>query len=85
LLEEVRLYSKGESYRLRTYEPAKAAAFLKTVPGVHNVTLRDISVVFEGSSNTALAALVREGYQVQYLEPNYFDLYEYYRERVRNA
>ena len=85
LLEEVRLDSKGEAYRLRTNEPAKAAAFLKTVPGVQNVTLRDISVVFEGSSNTALAALVREGYQVQYLEPNYFDLYEYYRERVRNA
>lgn len=85
LLDEVRLDSKGESFRLRSSEPAKAAAFLKTVPGVQNVSLHDVSVVFEGQPNTALAALVKEGYQVQFLEPNYFDLSEYYRERVRNA
>ncbi len=85
LLDEVKLDTKGEAYRLRVSEPAKAAAFLKTVPGVQEVHLRDVSVVFEGSSNAALAALVQEGYIVQFLEPNYFDLHEYYRERIRNA
>ena len=85
LLDEVRLGSKGERYRLRVSDPAKASAFLKTVPGVQGVSLRDVNVVFEGSPNAALAALVRENYQVQFLEPDYFDLYEYYRERVKNA
>jgi len=85
LLDEVKLGSKGERYRLRVSDPAKASAFLKTVPGVQGVSLRDVNVVFEGSPNAALAALVREGYQVQFLEPDYFDLYEYYRERVKNA
>jgi len=55
------------------------------VPGVKNVSLRGVNVVFEGSPNVALAALVHEGYQVQFLEPDYFDLYDYYRERVKNA
>ncbi|RMH54794.1 MAG: ATP-binding cassette domain-containing protein [Deinococcus-Thermus bacterium] len=85
LLEEVRLGARGETYRLRVDDPARAAAFLKTVPGVQNVSLRDVSVVFEGSPNLALAALVRENFQVRFLEPDYFDLYEYYRERVKHA
>lgn len=85
LLEEVKLATKGETYRLRVDQPAKAAAFLKTVPGVQNVSLRGMNVIFEGSPNVALAALVREHYQVQLLEPDYFDLYDYYRERVKNA
>ncbi|GIW37247.1 MAG: hypothetical protein KatS3mg073_1392 [Meiothermus sp.] len=85
LLEEVKLGAKGETYRLRVDDPPRAAAFLKTVPGVQNVSLRDVNVIFEGSPNVALAALVRENYQVQFLEPDYFDLYDYYRERVKNA
>ncbi|ADD29089.1 ABC transporter ATP-binding protein [Meiothermus ruber] len=85
LLEEVKLATKGETYRLRVDDPARAAAFLKTVPGVQNVSLRGVNVIFEGSPNVALAALVREHYQVQFLEPDYFDLYDYYRERVKNV
>ncbi len=85
LLEEVRLGAKGETYRLRVDDAPRAAAFLKTVPGVQNVSLRDVNVIFEGSPNVALAALVRENFQVQFLEPDYFDLYDYYRERVKNA
>ena len=85
LLEEVKLDAKGERYRLRVDNPSMVASFLKSVPGVENVELRTLDVVFEGSPNVALAAVVREGYQVRFLEPDYFDLYEYYRERVRNA
>ncbi|MCX7601542.1 MAG: ATP-binding cassette domain-containing protein, partial [Meiothermus sp.] len=85
LLEEVKLGAKGETYRLRVDDPPRAAAFLKTVPGVQNVSLRDVNVIFEGSPNVALAALVRENFQVQFLEPDYFDLYDYYRERVKHA
>lgn len=85
LLDEVKLDTKGEAYRVRVSDPARAVAFLKTVPGVKNPHQREVNVVFEGSSTVAMTALIKEGYQVQYLEPNYFDLHEYYRERIRNA
>lgn len=85
LLEEVKLDAKGERYRLRVDNPSMVASFLKSVPGVEKVELRTLDVVFEGSPNDALAAVVKEGYQVRFLEPDYFDLYEYYSERVRNA
>ena len=85
LLEEVKLAKMGESFRVRVNDPSRAAALLKTVPGVQNVSLRDVNVIFEGSPNAAVAALVRDNYQVQALERDYFDLYDYYRERVKNA
>lgn len=85
LIDEVTMTAKGERYRLRVSEPERVAALLKTIPGIENVTLRDVVIVFEGAPQTAIAEVVREGYQVQALERDYFDLYDYYRERVRNA
>lgn len=85
LLEEVKLGHIGERFRVRVDDPSRAAALLKTIPGVQNVSLRDVNVIFEGSPGAAVAALVRDNYQVQALERDYFDLYDYYRERVKNA
>lgn len=85
LLEEVKLGAKGERYRLRVNDPARAVAFLKTVPGITNVSLKDVNVILEGSTSIALSALVREGFDVQFLEPDYFDLYDHYKERIKSA
>jgi len=85
LLEEITLEKMNESFRLQVSDPSKAAALLKTVPGIHGVSLRGENVIFEGPANKAVAALVRENFQVQALENDYFDLYDYYQERVKNA
>ena len=85
LVDEVRLGGKGRRYRLRVSEPERAVAFLKTLADVEEAFLRGEWVVIEGSLDRALAALVAEGYKVYEATADYFDLYEYYRERVRRA
>ncbi len=85
LVDEVRLGGKGRRYRLRVSEPERAVAFLKTLADVEEAFLRGEWVVIEGSLDRALAALVTEGYKVYEATADYFDLYEYYRERVRRA
>lgn len=85
LLEEVVLQAENERYRLRVSDPEKAASVLKTVSDISSVLARDGLVFFEGRPEAALATLVREGFRVYGLEADYFDLHDYYRERVKNA
>ena len=85
LVDEVELGGERPRYRLRVSEPERAVAFLKTLAEVETAFLRGEWVVIEGSLDRALAALVAEGYKVYEATPDYFDLYEYYRERVRRA
>lgn len=85
LLEEVRLATQQERWRLRVNEPDKAVAFLKTVPSVQHAQLQTGAVVFSGTVEPTLAALIREGFLVTGLERDLFDLYDYYRERIRRA
>ncbi len=85
LVDEVRLGGARPRHRLKVSEPDRAVAFLKTLADVEEAFLRGDWVVIEGSLDRALAALVAEGYKVHEATPDYFDLYEYYRERVRRA
>lgn len=85
LVDEVELSGARPRHRLRVSEPERAGAFLKTLAEVDEAFLRGEWVVIEGSLDQALAALVSEGYKVYEATPDYFDLYEYYRERVRRA
>ena len=47
--------------------------------------LRGEWLILEGEVEEAVKALVRDGYRVREVTRDYFDLYEYYRERVQHA
>jgi len=86
LVDEVRLEKTRGRYRLFTPEAERAAALLKTVFGPEAVWPKDEgALVFAGPPEEAVRALVRSGVKVRGLEPERFDLYEYYRERVGRA
>jgi ABC-2 type transport system ATP-binding protein len=83
LIEEVTLNYQGARFRVMVDQPERALAFIRTLPSVKEAVLRNQMVVFAGPPDTVMAALVRENYKVLTLEPDYFDLYEYYRERLK--
>ncbi|AEB12885.1 ABC transporter ATP-binding protein [Marinithermus hydrothermalis] len=85
LLDEVRLAPDAPRYRLRVSEASRAAAYLETFPGVREVRLRGEWLILEGEVEEAVKVLVRDGYRVHEVTRDYFDLYEYYRERVQHA
>jgi len=85
LVDEVALSPERPRYRLRTADPERAAALLKTVPGLREVRLRGEVVLFEGPPERAVFALAEARIPVYELTQDYFDLYAYYRERVSRA
>ncbi|MEN2983085.1 MAG: ABC transporter ATP-binding protein [Thermus sp.] len=84
LLDEVAL-SGREAYRLEAEPLEGALALLKTLPQVAAVRLQGGAILFEGSPEGVLQALLREGYRVRALHPQRFDLMAYYQERVKHA
>ncbi len=82
LVDEVALRPDRPRYRVLVSEPERAAALLKTVPGLAGVKLRGDEVLFEGEPEPAVFALARAGIAVRELTRDHFDLYAYYRERV---
>ncbi|RTH03215.1 ABC transporter ATP-binding protein [Thermus scotoductus] len=84
LLDEVVL-GKKEVYRLETEPLEGALALLKTLPQVASAWIQGPAILFEGNSEAALQALLREGYRVKALQLQGFDLRVYYQERVKHA
>ncbi|WP_038058560.1 ABC transporter ATP-binding protein [Thermus amyloliquefaciens] len=84
LLDEVVLEGR-EVYRLEAHPLEGAFALLKALPQVASVQLQGGAILFAGSPEVALEALLKEGYRVQALEPHRFDLMSYYQERVKHA
>ena len=82
LVDEVELRPDRPRYRLLVADPERAAALLKTVPGLTGVKLRGEEVLFEGEPEQAVFALAQAGIAVRELTRDHFDLYAYYRERV---
>jgi len=82
LVDEVELSPDRPRYRLLVADPERAAALLKTVPGLTGVKLRGEEVLFEGEPEQAVFALAQAGIAVRELTRDHFDLYAYYRERV---
>ncbi len=82
LVDEVELRPDRPRYRLLVADPKRAAALLKTVPGLTGVKLRGEEVLFEGEPEQAVFALAQAGIAVRELTRDHFDLYAYYRERV---
>ena len=85
LVDEVVLGGDAPRWRIRTGDPERAFAALKTVPGVENPRIRGEYVLVEGPVEKAVEGLVRAGIPVYEVSRDYFDLYEYYRERVGRA
>ncbi len=85
LVDEVALRPDQPRYRLLASDPDRAVGVLKTVPEVEDVQLRGEEVLFRGSPEAAVAALVPAGVGVRELTRDYFDLQAYYRERVSRA
>jgi ABC-2 type transport system ATP-binding protein len=85
LLEEVVLNFQGARFRVMVDRPEQALAFVRTLPMVKNASLRNQMVVFAGPPDAVVSALVRENHKISTLEADYFDLYEYYRERLRGV
>ncbi|WP_243028042.1 ABC transporter ATP-binding protein [Thermus albus] len=84
LLDEVRLEGR-EVFRLEAEPLEGALALLKALPQVASARIQGQAILFEGSSEAALQALLREGYRVRALHPQGFDLRVYYQERVKHA
>ncbi len=85
LVDEVVLKSETPRFRVRTDDPRRASALLKTVPGLLEVRLRGEEVLFAGPPEEAVRALVDAGFRILELGRDYFDLYAYYRERMSGA
>ena len=84
LLDEVRLEGR-EVFRLEAEPLEGALALLKALPQVASARIQGHAILFEGNSQAALKALLREGYRVKALHPQGFDLRVYYQERVKHA
>ncbi|WP_234553626.1 ABC transporter ATP-binding protein [Thermus caliditerrae] len=84
LLDEVVLEGR-EVFRLEAHPLEGALALLKTLPQVASARMQGGAILFEGSPEVVLQALLKEGYRVQALGPQRFDLMAYYQERVKHA
>ncbi len=85
LIDEVVMEGASERYRLRVSEPGRALAVLQTLPFVEQAQLKGDVVVARGPVDEMVRALVEDGHRVYEVSADYFDLYEYYRERIKHA
>jgi ABC-2 type transport system ATP-binding protein len=84
LLDEVALGSR-EVYRLEAHPLEGALALLRALPQVASARIQNGAILFEGDREAVLKALLNEGYRVEALYPQGFDLMAYYQERVKHA
>jgi len=85
LIDEVVMEGAAERHRLRVSEPERALAVLQTLPFVEEAELKGEVVVARGPVDEMVRALVEDGHRVYEVTADYFDLYEYYRERIKHA
>jgi len=85
LIDEVVMEGAAERHRLRVSEPERALAVLQTLPFVEAAELKGDFIVARGPVDEMVRALVEDGHRVYEVTSDYFDLYEYYRERIRHA
>ncbi len=86
LLDEVDLGARSTAFRFRVDDAPRAAAALSTQPFVTRSFARSPYVIAHLDSELrapeAIRALAVEGIRMFEANPDHFDLYEYYRERV---
>ncbi|WP_457637454.1 ABC transporter ATP-binding protein [Oceanithermus sp.] len=85
LIDEVVMEGASERHRLRVSEPERALAVLQTLPFVESAELKGEVIVARGPVDEMVRALVEDGHRVYEVSADYFDLYEYYRERIKHA
>ncbi len=85
LIDEVVMEGASKRHRLRVSEPDRALAVLQTLPFVERAERKGEVIVVRGPVDRVVKALVDDGHNVYEVTADYFDLYEYYRERIRNA
>ena len=85
LIDEVAMEGTSERHRLRVSEAERALAVLQTLPFVEAVKRKGGVLVVRGPVDRIVKALVDDGHHVYEVTADYFDLYEYYRERIKHA
>ncbi|ADR37490.1 ABC transporter ATP-binding protein [Oceanithermus profundus] len=85
LIDEVVMEGASERHRLRVSEPDRALAVLQTLPFVDGVERKGEVLVARGPVDAIVKALVDDGHRVYEVTADYFDLYEYYRERIKHV
>ncbi|WP_457630960.1 ABC transporter ATP-binding protein [Oceanithermus sp.] len=85
LIDEVVMEGASERHRLRVSEPQRALAVLQTLPFVEDAELKGEVIVARGPVDEMVRALVDDGHRIYEVTADYFDLYEYYRERIKHA
>jgi len=85
LIDEVVMEGASERHRLRVSEPQRALAVLQTLPFVEQAEIKGEVIVARGPVDEMVRVLVEEGHRVFEVGDDYFDLYEYYRERIKHA
>ena len=85
LIDEVVMEGASERHRLHVSEPGRALAVLQTLPFVEQAQLKGDVLVARGPVDEMVRALVEDGHRVYEVSADYFDLYEYYRERIKHA
>ncbi|WP_456446082.1 ABC transporter ATP-binding protein [Oceanithermus sp.] len=85
LIDEVVMEGASERHRLRASEPERALAVLQTLPFVEAAERKGEVLVVRGPVDAVVKALVDDGHRVYEVTADYFDLYEYYRERIKHV
>ncbi|HGY09308.1 MAG TPA: ABC transporter ATP-binding protein [Oceanithermus profundus] len=85
LIDEVVMEGASERHRLRVSETDRALAVLQTLPFVEAVERKGETLVVQGPVDEVVKALVDDGHRIFEVTADYFDLYEYYRERIKHA
>ncbi len=85
LIDEVVMEGASERTRLRVSEPERALAVLQTLPFVESAELKGEVIVAQGPVSRMIKTLIEDGHEVYEVSADYFDLYEYYRERIKHA
>ena len=85
LIDEVVMEGASERHRLRVSEPERALAVLQTLPFVEEAERKGEVLVVRGPVDAIVAALAGDGHRIFEVTADYFDLYEYYRERIKHV
>ena len=85
LIDEVVMEGASERHRLRVSEPERALAVLQTLPFVEAAERKGEVLVVRGPVDAVVKALVDDSHRVYEVTADYFDLYEYYRERIKHV
>ena len=85
LIDEILMEGASERHRLRVSEPQRALAVLQILPFVRSAELKGSVIVARGPVDEMVKALVEDGHRVYEVSADYFDLYEYYRERIKHV